>query len=380
MASDLSRLNDRAAVQAALDEFVLRGRNAFLEHHGFGKSRDYAVLDPITGAACDSKAIVGVAFGYQFPNEGPLKASDFSGGEATVVAKLESLEFQTIRIGEDWTAHEVEATVASYFEMLRLEAAQQPFRKTDFNSALRAQLRGRSKASVELKFQNISAVLWSLELPFINGYKPRGNSQLLLRKAVQKFLLDEPTLMRQIADSFEDAKTPENRSFQARVVDPPIVESVTRSDAPLPRVRMPRHVDFAARDENNRSLGRAGEQWALGYEHTRLHAEGLDALVQQLDWVSERLGDGAGFDIKSFDAVERPRYIEVKTTNRGHNSSFVISRNELEFSKEAGEAFCLYRIFEFRDSPAMYVLRGDIAKHLHLQPMDYRASFRRLTA
>ena len=54
---------------------------------------------------------------------------------------------------------------------------------------LRKQLNGRSKASVELKHQNISAVLTGLGLPFIQGYKPRGNSQLLLRKAVQEYVI-----------------------------------------------------------------------------------------------------------------------------------------------------------------------------------------------
>ena len=128
--------------------------------------------DAKTGQWCDSKAIVGVAFGYQFPDEGPLKPTDFSGGEATVVPRLQQLGFDVVTIGEDWTADEVQATVASYFEMLRLEAAQQGYVKSEFNAQLRPQLRNRSKASVELKYQNISAILNGLELPFIRGYKP----------------------------------------------------------------------------------------------------------------------------------------------------------------------------------------------------------------
>jgi hypothetical protein len=38
-----------------------------------------------------------------------------------------------VRIGEDWTSDEVQATVTSYFEMLRLEAAQQRYAKTEFS-------------------------------------------------------------------------------------------------------------------------------------------------------------------------------------------------------------------------------------------------------
>ena len=99
-----------------------------------------------------------------------------------------------------------------------------------------------------------------------------------------------------------------------------------------------------------------------------------------MDWISDRLGDGVGYDILSYDSAVRPRYIEVKTTNGTHTSAFVISRNEFEFSQESGDAFHLYRVFQFRTSPMLYMLRGDASKQLHLEPIDYRASFRRIAA
>ena len=100
--SQLSQLRSPAAVQAAIDEFVQLGRTKFLARHGYGKSRDFLVRDPKTGTDCDSKAIAGVAFGKQFPEQGPLTADSFSGGEATVVPALTRLGFRIIRIGEDW--------------------------------------------------------------------------------------------------------------------------------------------------------------------------------------------------------------------------------------------------------------------------------------
>ena len=45
------------------------------------------------GRRYDSKAIVGVAFGYQFPDRGPLKSSQFSGGQRTVERVLVDLGF-----------------------------------------------------------------------------------------------------------------------------------------------------------------------------------------------------------------------------------------------------------------------------------------------
>lgn len=378
MPSELSRLRSPASVQAALDEFARLGRTAFLARYGYGKSRDFLVRDPKTSQLCDSKAIVGAAYGFQYPEEGPLRASEFSGGEATVVPKLQALGFEVIRIGEDWSDDEVGAAIAAYFEMLALEARQEQYNKAAFNASLRQRLRGRSKASVELKHQNISAVLHAMDLPFIPGYKPRGNAQLLLRKAVQRYVLEHSNAMQLVVDALEEVKAPEQRTFKAVLVEPPTLEAVTRVESSPPRVRLPRRVDYAARDESNRKLGRAGEQWAIDFEHQRLVEEGLAQLFERLDWVSDRLGDGAGYDILSYDSPSSPRYIEVKTTNGPYASSFVISHNEVSFSQEAGDAFCLYRIFQFRQSPTMYMLRGDVSSKLHLSPMDYRASFKKM--
>lgn len=134
----------------------------------------------------------------------------------------------------------------------------------------------------------------------------------------------------------------------------------------------------AEHDESNRKLGRAGEQWVIDFEHQRLTEAGVPELFPRLDWISDRLGDGAGCDILSYDAVDRARYIEVKTTNGTYTSSFIITRNELEFSREAGDAFFLYRLFQFREQPTLYMLQGDVSQQLHLEPIDYRASFRRI--
>src|SRR5215471_2627605 len=53
------------------------------------------------GRSYDAKAIVGVAFKYQFPERGPLQASEFSGGEATVVPLLRKLNFDVQTIQEE---------------------------------------------------------------------------------------------------------------------------------------------------------------------------------------------------------------------------------------------------------------------------------------
>jgi hypothetical protein len=94
----LSDLTSSSAVLQAIKEFHELGREEFLRKYGFGHAKQYFLA--YEGRRYDSKAIVGAAHGYQFPEQGPLRASDFSGGEKTVQAKLEELGFEVDDSGE----------------------------------------------------------------------------------------------------------------------------------------------------------------------------------------------------------------------------------------------------------------------------------------
>lgn len=89
-----TQITDRAAVIAAIDEFNQLGRDSFLEKYHFGKARKYFLH--FEGQIYDSKAIMGAAHGFQFPEKGPLALNTFSGGDETVVAQLEKLGFEVI--------------------------------------------------------------------------------------------------------------------------------------------------------------------------------------------------------------------------------------------------------------------------------------------
>lgn len=365
----LTELTDPEAVRQAIAEFDRLGRTAFLDRYGFGRSREY-MLRTDSGQLYDSKAIVGAAFGFQHPERGPLRPSDFTGGENTVQPKLEELGFVVVRIGEVWSRAEVEHTVSDYLEMLALEARGEAYNKSEHNTQLRQRLAARSKASVELKHQNISAVLHELGLPFIRGYKPRSNIQDLLREVVVQSIRQRQEDLARIMDDYQAVHTPAGPDYTAVLVDPP--EPVV-SIEPTQRLRLPRKLDYAARDENNRSLGRAGESWTLGYERHRLGQASRHDLASRIEWVADSQGDGTGYDIGSFDEDGTANFIEVKTTNGAAATPFMVSSNELSFSAEAGDAFRLYRIFEFRSAARLFVLRGDLARVLALIPINYRA-------
>ena len=72
----------RGAVLDAIALFDDLGRDAFLRKFGFGKARSYQLLH--NGREYDSKAIVGVAYGFDYPDAGHLRSGDFVGGAATV--------------------------------------------------------------------------------------------------------------------------------------------------------------------------------------------------------------------------------------------------------------------------------------------------------
>ena len=97
----------------------------------------------------------------------------------------------------------------------------------------------RSDGSVEFKHQNVSSVLVELGLPYIDGYKPRGNYQSLLAKEVESFLESaRPGFLDQLAVSptLNPTDIPESPSFDLNqiIVDPPDKKIIapTRTDKP----------------------------------------------------------------------------------------------------------------------------------------------------
>lgn len=275
----------------------------------------------------------------------------------------------------DWTPDEVELIVADYFAMLRLELEKQPYSKAEHNRALQSAT-GRSKGSIEFKHQNISAVLVNFRQPFILGYLPRQNYQSLLERAVLEWLAGNPRFFARLADSpLLDPLTrpvvPLAASTGAFVEKAPRGEMVAVDDKKTARfVRL----DFAKRDADNRRLGRFGEEWVLEFEQRRLHDdEARPDLARKIEWISETRGDGAGYDIASFNADETPRLIEVKTTGMGKQFPFFVSANEVRVSAREPKAYQLYRVFEFTTRPRLYQLPGALEESCSLDPTAFRA-------
>lgn len=276
----------------------------------------------------------------------------------------------------DWSSAEVELIVADYFAMLRRELAGDVVNKADHNRRLREQLDGRSKGSVEFKHANISAVLLNLgDLPYIDGYKPRSNYQQMLEKAVLEYLDADPTFFEQLAAGpvvrpGEPPVTNFANPLSLVEAPPEYREPAAREAVPVPV----RQIDFVRMDAENRRLGRLGEEWALEFERRRLHdVDKRPDLAKRIVWVSDVEGDGAGYDIRSFNADASTRLIEVKTTGLGKYFPFAVTANEVRVSEREADRYHLYRVFRFSSDARLYTLPGALAANCRLDPTQYRA-------
>ena len=274
----------------------------------------------------------------------------------------------------DWTLAEVELLVADYFAMLEAELRGQQVNKAERNRALQALLPGRSKGSIEFKHQNVSAVMVNYDLPYISGYKPRQNYQDLLERVVlERFQADaEFTERVGASEVLAPVEMPQTDFGRLRKLEEEPPEKWTPSgQAQRPQIS---RVDFVARDAANRRLGRLGEEWALEFEARRLHdVENRPDLSKNIRHLSALDGDGAGYDIASFEGDGRPRLIEVKTTGLGKEFPFYLSANEVKISGQQAERYQLYRLFDFSRNPRLFRLQGALTDICRLEPVQYRA-------
>ncbi len=275
----------------------------------------------------------------------------------------------TVRL--PWTKDEVEAIVADYFSMLAAELAGRQPNKAAHRRALLPLLQNRNESAVEFKHSNISAVLIELGFPYIAGYRPHYNYQELLYEVVRSRLATSSKL-HELAAS--DAEAP---------VAPPITDGVL-----LALTDPPRHgkkvadksvaqylpdVNYLEREARNRALGLAGEELVIAFERARLHQADRGQLAVKIRHVSKEQGDYFGYDILSFEESGLERLIEVKTTKRGIDAPFFVTRNELRVSEERADIYHLYRVFDYRADPRLFTLNGALSTTCALEAVTYQA-------
>lgn len=269
-----------------------------------------------------------------------------------------------------WTDDENDLVVADYFRMLSADLSGQSYSKAGHARQLMERLENRSQAAIEYKRRNLSAVLQGLGDTWLHGYLPAYNIQASLEDAVARWLAHNPDWLDSIP-ALEPAD-----AAPLRIAPPP-----TLTNRPLPEGHdkmsgIAVRFDAAGRDERNRALGRLGERLALAHERTVLTRAGRADLARDVRWVSQEDGDGAGYDIASFDPDGAIRLLEVKTTKGYARTPFRISENELAVSRERHAEWRLFRLWDVSRTPQAFELAPPLEAHVSLLPTQYLADFR----
>jgi len=272
------------------------------------------------------------------------------------------------KIGTHWQDDELDAIVADYFAMLSADLSARPYVKSRHSNALMAQI-GRTHRSVEFKHQNISAVLDELGMPWIPGYKPKRNYQNAIFGAIDRYLTEHPAILEPVLTSPPVPPLP----AEVFVAQP----TLTAANEPIPEPlrRLVRKFDPVERDYRNRSLGKAGEEFVVDLERRQLAESDRSDLARKVRWVSAEDGDGAGYDVLSFDLTGRERLLEVKTTNGSARTPFFLTRNESDLARERPSDWRIYRVHLFAKEPRIFTIAPPLEDAVHLRPEAWRASF-----
>jgi len=141
--------------------------------------------------------------------------------------------------------------------------------------------------------------------------------------------------------------------------------------------RTTKSPDYALKEAKNRKLGSIGEELVIKHEQEYLISKNREDLARKIVHVSKVEGDGAGYDIKSFNENGEIRYIEVKTTRGNINTDFYISPRELLFSQKNRNNFFLYRVYNLdkkTNDGEFFIFNGDIEDSFAKIPTGFRMS------
>jgi hypothetical protein len=130
--------------------------------------------------------------------------------------------------------------------------------------------------------------------------------------------------------------------------------------------------DPAARDERNRALGRAGEEFVVGFEKRRLRRAGCGDLADKVRWVVD--GDGYGYDVKSFETDGAERLLEIKTTCGNERTPFWMTKRECDVAAESRDIYRVRRVFHFRNEVKMFDIVPPLEARLLLTPTTFMAA------
>ncbi len=222
------------------------------------------------------------------------------------------------------------------------------------------------KREALLEFKNNDVVMknWSVDLfaHFLYNYYPKR--PIKKAKAVDNTLEDYDT------PDFPFAPTAEAISLTILpFVEPENLDSSRRGA---------RKPDYEKQNRINKKLGDRGEKIVEDYERERLRSAGKPKLADEVERVSLE-SDSYGYDIRSYNEDETPRYIEVKATrSRVGNVSFFLTINELRKAEEKKDNYYIYMVYDIlSENPKIWIIGNPFNpknNKIHITPINYKVS------
>lgn len=144
-------------------------------------------------------------------------------------------------------------------------------------------------------------------------------------------------------------------------------------------VRRYRKINWDEVNERQSVIGRAGEEFVFRNEVD--FARSIDErLVERVQHLSVKQGDGFGYDVLSIDENGYSKFIEVKTTtSKNPFSPFYMSVNEKNFFEENinNNAF-IYRVYDFdldsMQGKVMVISAFDLLNNFEFDPISFKVT------
>ncbi|HVU55373.1 MAG TPA: DUF3883 domain-containing protein [Puia sp.] len=130
------------------------------------------------------------------------------------------------------------------------------------------------------------------------------------------------------------------------------------------------NADYDQENKEKKKTGTGGEDLVIALERRALSAQNRTDLAALVD----RVPDWHGYDIRSYFADGRPKYIEVKTTTGTENRPFFWTWNEREQMKRYPGTYFLYRLYNYDNDTSTadyFILDGNISDKIHEIPIQY---------
>lgn len=107
-----------------------------------------------------------------------------------------------------------------------------------------------------------------------------------------------------------------------------------------------RKFDYEKINKERKLIGDAGEEFVYN-DQIKFVKNNIPEYVNCIRHVSKLDGDGAGYDICSFNADKKVVYIEVKSTTGKKDTPFYMSASEYEFYELHRNNYIIARVYEF---------------------------------